>query len=210
MKEAFTAAAIQMVSSASLQDNLAEAGRLVGLAAERGARFAALPEYFCLMGKRETDKLAIAENPGEGIIQDCLAGLARQHNIWLSSGSIPLVSPDSGRVFNTQLIYDPSGLQIARYDKIHLFSFTRGEENYDEARGIAKYNPLFDWSQDAVWSYLQHRNVPMHPLHRQGYPSIGCEPCTRAIRSDEDVRAGRWWWLRQESKECGLHINAAQ
>ena len=136
MKEAFTAAAIQMVSSASLQDNLAEAGRLVGLAAERGARFAALPEYFCLMGKRETDKLAIAENPGEGIIQDCLAGLARQHNIWLSSGSIPLVSPDSGRVFNTQLIYDPSGLQIARYDKIHLFSFKRGEENYDEARGI--------------------------------------------------------------------------
>ena len=81
---------------------------------------------------------------------------------------------------------------------------------HDEARGIAKYNPLFDWSQDAVWSYLQHRNVPMHPLHRQGYPSIGCEPCTRAIRSDEDVRAGRWWWLRQESKECGLHINAAQ
>ena len=136
MKEAFVAAAIQMVSGASLQDNLAEAGRLIGVAAERGARLAALPEYFCLMGKRETDKLAIAENPGEGIIQDYLAGLAREHNIWLSCGSIPLVSPDNGRVFNTQLIYDPSGKQIARYDKIHLFSFTRGEESYDEARGI--------------------------------------------------------------------------
>ena len=83
MKEAFEAAAIQMVSGASLQDNLAEAGRLIGVAAERGARLAALPEYFCLMGKRETDKLAIAENPGEGVIQDCLAGLAREHNIWL-------------------------------------------------------------------------------------------------------------------------------
>ena len=81
---------------------------------------------------------------------------------------------------------------------------------HDEARGIAKYNPLFDWSQDAVWSYLQHRSVPLHPLHRQGYPSIGCEPCTRAIRADEDLRAGRWWWLRQESKDCGLHLNAAQ
>jgi phosphoadenosine phosphosulfate reductase len=80
----------------------------------------------------------------------------------------------------------------------------------DDARGIAKYNPLFDWSQDAVWSYLRHRTVPLHPLHRQGYPSIGCEPCTRAIRSGEDIRAGRWWWLHQESKECGLHINAAQ
>lgn len=81
---------------------------------------------------------------------------------------------------------------------------------HDEARGIAKYNPLFDWSQEAVWSYLQHRLVPLHPLHSKGYPSIGCEPCTRAIRADEDVRAGRWWWLRQESKECGLHVNAAQ
>lgn len=136
MKKAFTAAAIQMVSGASLQQNLAEAGRLVGLAAERGASFAALPEYFCLMGKQEADKLAIAETPGEGIIQDYLAELAHRHGIWLSSGSMPLVSPDSGRVFNTQLIYAPSGEQIARYDKIHLFSFRRGEENYDEARGI--------------------------------------------------------------------------
>lgn len=78
----------------------------------------------------------------------------------------------------------------------------------DEARGIEKYNPLYDWSQQAVWSYLQHRQVPMHPLHRAGYPSIGCEPCTRAIRIGEDIRAGRWWWLQQESKECGLHPNA--
>ena len=76
----------------------------------------------------------------------------------------------------------------------------------DEERHNAKYNPLFDWTEADVWAYLDSRKVPMHPLHRQGYPSIGCEPCTRAIKQGEDVRAGRWWWLQQENKECGLHV----
>lgn len=76
----------------------------------------------------------------------------------------------------------------------------------DEERHISKYNPLFDWTEAEVWSYLQSRKVPIHPLHYQGYPSIGCEPCTRAIKQGEDVRAGRWWWLQQENKECGLHV----
>ena len=76
----------------------------------------------------------------------------------------------------------------------------------DHARGIAKYNPLFDWSDADVWTYLDQHGVPIHPLHRQGYPSIGCEPCTRAIRADEETRAGRWWWLQQANKECGLHV----
>lgn len=78
----------------------------------------------------------------------------------------------------------------------------------DEARGIAKYNPLFDWTEAEVWSFLQFYDVPIHPLHARGYPSIGCEPCTRAIRSHEDIRAGRWWWLQSDSKECGLHVKA--
>jgi len=78
----------------------------------------------------------------------------------------------------------------------------------DEVRGIAKYNPLFDWTEAEVWSFLQFYDVPIHPLHARGYPSIGCEPCTRAIRSHEDVRAGRWWWLQSDSKECGLHVKA--
>ena len=88
-------------------------------------------------------------------------------------------------------------------------SVTRSElhfEELDQARHIAKFNPIFDFSDDDVWSFLQLRNVPMHPLHQQGYPSIGCEPCTRAIRADEEIRAGRWWWLQQTSKECGLHV----
>ena len=91
-------------------------------------------------------------------------------------------------------------------------SVTREElafKEQDTARDIVKYNPLFDWTQDEIWSYLLTRNVPIHPLHAQGYASIGCEPCTRAIRESEDVRAGRWWWLQSESKECGLHVSPA-
>ena len=79
-------------------------------------------------------------------------------------------------------------------------------EELDDARHIAKYNPLFDWTESDVWAYLQYKNVPIHPLHFQGYPSIGCEPCTRAVKEGEDIRAGRWWWLQKDSKECGLHV----
>jgi phosphoadenosine phosphosulfate reductase len=75
----------------------------------------------------------------------------------------------------------------------------------DDARGIAKYNPLFDWTEAEVWAYLEQHAVPTNALHDKGYPSIGCEPCTRAVRAGEDVRAGRWWWESRDSKECGLH-----
>ena len=77
---------------------------------------------------------------------------------------------------------------------------------HDSERGMTKFNPIHDWTDAQVWAYLQHRQVPIHPLHDRGYPSLGCEPCTRAIRADEEIRAGRWWWLQQENKECGLHI----
>ncbi|MDB5838974.1 MAG: phosphoadenylyl-sulfate reductase [Herminiimonas sp.] len=79
------------------------------------------------------------------------------------------------------------------------------QEN-DEAHGMAKFNPLADWSEEDVWHYIRTNNVPYNPLHDKGYPSIGCEPCTRAIQPGEDVRAGRWWWENPESKECGLHV----
>jgi phosphoadenosine phosphosulfate reductase len=78
-------------------------------------------------------------------------------------------------------------------------------EELDAARGIPKYNPLTDWTEAEVWAYLHHYQVPVNALHAKGYPSIGCEPCTRAVRSGEDVRAGRWWWESQDTKECGLH-----
>ena len=79
-------------------------------------------------------------------------------------------------------------------------------QEHDEAHGLAKFNPLTDWSEEDVWHYIRSNGVPYNPLHDKGYPSIGCEPCTRAIQPGEDVRAGRWWWENADAKECGLHI----
>lgn len=80
-------------------------------------------------------------------------------------------------------------------------------EERDEVRGIAKFNPLALWSDDDLWQFIRHHDVPFNPLHERGYPSIGCEPCTRAIKPGEPLRAGRWWWeLAGEKKECGLHV----
>ena len=89
-------------------------------------------------------------------------------------------------------------------------STTRTELNFeelDDARGIAKFNPLFDWAEADIWAYIKQENVPIHPLHLKGFPSIGCKPCTRQVKKGEDIRAGRWWWLQSDSKECGLHVN---
>lgn len=88
-------------------------------------------------------------------------------------------------------------------------STTRSElalQEDDAAHGMQKFNPLADWSEDDVWHYLRRHQVPTNPLHDKGYPSIGCDPCTRAIQPGEDIRAGRWWWEDKDSKECGLHV----
>lgn len=74
--------------------------------------------------------------------------------------------------------------------------------------GLLKINPLADWTWEAVWSYIRAHEVPYNALHDRGYPSIGCAPCTRAVRPDEDLRAGRWWWELDAQKECGLHVAA--
>lgn len=76
---------------------------------------------------------------------------------------------------------------------------------WDAANGLEKFNPLADWLVDEVWDYIRQHEVPYSALHKRGYPSIGCAPCTRAIGADEDIRAGRWWWENPENKECGLH-----
>ncbi|WP_306391061.1 phosphoadenylyl-sulfate reductase [Telluria beijingensis] len=88
-------------------------------------------------------------------------------------------------------------------------SSTRAElavQEDDQGHGMQKFNPLADWSEQDIWDYLRQNDVPYNALHDRGYPSIGCEPCTRAIQPGEDVRAGRWWWENPESKECGLHV----
>jgi phosphoadenosine phosphosulfate reductase len=79
-------------------------------------------------------------------------------------------------------------------------------EEDDPAHLMTKFNPLADWSEEDIWNYIRDNDVPYNALHDQGYPSIGCAPCTRAIEPGEDVRAGRWWWEDPESKECGLHM----
>ena len=88
-------------------------------------------------------------------------------------------------------------------------SSTRAElavQEDDPGHDMQKFNPLADWSEQDIWDYLRQNNVPYTALHDRGFPSIGCEPCTRAVQPGEDVRAGRWWWENPESKECGLHV----
>jgi len=129
-------AAVQMVSSPNVDDNLASARRLLAEAAGKGAKLVTLPEYWPIMGMADTDKVAHAEQPGQGIIQAFMAEQAREHGFWLIGGTLPLASSDAGRVLNTTLVYDPEGQAVSRYDKIHLFGFTKGAESYDEARTI--------------------------------------------------------------------------
>jgi len=76
---------------------------------------------------------------------------------------------------------------------------------WDAANGLIKVNPLLEWSEQQVWDYIKKHDIPYNKLHDQGFPSIGCQPCTRAIEKGEDLRAGRWWWEMPDSKECGLH-----
>jgi nitrilase len=129
-------AACQMVSGTRVDQNLATAARLIAQAAAAGAQLVALPEYFCLMGRRDEDKVEIREAAGAGPLQDFLAAQALRHGVWLAGGTIPLAAPAPGRVLNTSLVFDPQGRCVARYDKIHLFAFSRGAERYDEARTI--------------------------------------------------------------------------
>ncbi|MBY8609569.1 carbon-nitrogen hydrolase family protein [Burkholderia arboris] len=132
----FRVAALQMVSTPDVTRNLAEARRLIAEAAGEGAQLVLLPEYFCFMGHRDTDKLALAEPYQDGPIQRFLADAARRHGIWVIGGTLPLKAPEPDRVLNTTLVFDPSGHEAARYDKIHLFNFEKGDESFDEARTI--------------------------------------------------------------------------
>jgi len=127
-------AALQMVSTPRVEHNLATASRLIAQAADAGARWVVLPEYFCLMGHSDRDKLAIAEVAGAGPIQDMLSGAARRHGVWVIGGTLPIRCDDPEHVFNACCVYAPDGTMAARYDKIHLFCFDNGRERYDEGR----------------------------------------------------------------------------
>lgn len=132
----FRVAAIQTVTAIDVDANLARADALLAEAAAQGAQLALLPEYFCMMGRKDTYKVAIREGDEDGPIQSFLADAARRHRLWLVGGTLPMWCEDAQRVRNTSLTFNPAGLRVARYDKIHLFNFVRGEERYDEARTI--------------------------------------------------------------------------
>jgi nitrilase len=133
-------AAVQMVSTPRVDDNLAAARRLVTQAAAGGAQLVVLPEYFCVMGRGDADKLAVAEAGGDGPIQRMLAQTAREHGIWLVGGTLPIRTrpedDDPRRVLNANGVFAPDGTLAARYDKIHLFKYDNGRERYDEGCAI--------------------------------------------------------------------------
>ncbi|HEY0825365.1 MAG TPA: nitrilase-related carbon-nitrogen hydrolase, partial [Ramlibacter sp.] len=129
-------AALQTVSGASLDANLESARALLAKAANQGAELAVLPEYFCLMGQRDRDKLAVREAFGSGRVQSFLAQQARDLRMWIVGGTLPLVAESDAHVRNSSLAFSPGGECVARYDKIHLFRYDNGREQYDEARVI--------------------------------------------------------------------------
>ena len=133
-------AAIQMVSTPDLHANLTSARRLIAEAASQGARLVSLPEYFCLMGRSDADKLAAAEAGGDTAapIQAMLSQTARAHGLWLVGGTLPLRSSNPARARNACLVFGPDGKLAARYDKIHLFRFSTDSEDYDEGRTLER------------------------------------------------------------------------
>lgn len=129
-------ASIQMVSTPDITENLKIAEGLVQAAAKGGAQVVVLPEYFCLMGLKDTDKVDAREALGSGPIQERLAAIALENHLHLVAGTIPLVASIPNKVLNTTLVFDPHGKQIARYDKIHLFGFQSAQERYEESATI--------------------------------------------------------------------------
>jgi deaminated glutathione amidase len=129
-------AGIQMASGPNVSSNLSEAERLIEIAVNQGAKLIALPEYFAIMGLKDTDKVAAREKEGSGPIQRFLSKIAKKHQIWIIAGSIPLESNSKDKVRNSCLVYDDKGKQVARYDKIHLFGLDLGNEYYHEEATI--------------------------------------------------------------------------
>ncbi len=137
-------AAIQMASGPNVKANLAEAEKLIKIAVQQEAELVVLPENFAIMGMAETDKVKIAEESGSGLLQDYLKDLAVKYNIWLVGGTIPLRSPEPGKVFAACLLINPQGEVVTRYDKIHLFDVTieASNESYTESETITAGNNI--------------------------------------------------------------------
>ncbi|MDP1524463.1 MAG: carbon-nitrogen hydrolase family protein [Rhodocyclaceae bacterium] len=125
-----------MISAPEVGPNLVSAARLIAVAADQGARLVVLPEYFPTIGPSDATRLLAREADGHGPLQDFLAAAAQRHGIWLVGGSIPLTAVHPDKLLNSCLVFDPAGQRVVRYDKIHLFGFSKGAETYDEAQTI--------------------------------------------------------------------------
>lgn len=173
-------AALQMVSTGVLADNLDQAATLLAQAASQGAELAVLPEYFCLIGQRDSDKLAIQETFGTGPIQSFLADQARALGLWIVAGTMPISASSPDRVYNSSLVFNPQGECVARYDKIHLFRFNNGQESYDESKVLDRGNtptqfdlPSTDGHRWRIGLSVCY-DLRFAELYR-GYAEVGCD-----------------------------------
>ncbi len=149
-------AAIQMVSTPDVAQNLAAARQLLAQARDAGAELAVLPEYFCLLGRHDTDKLAISEAYGQGPLQDFLSQCAADFKLWLVGGTVPLRASEADKVYNSTLVYNPLGQCVARYDKMHLFCFDNGTERYDESRVLVPGKTPISFDLPSADGHLWH------------------------------------------------------
>jgi predicted amidohydrolase len=132
----FRVAAVQTVSGGDVAQNLRDIEPLVHEAVAQGAQLVLLPEYFGILGARASDKVAAREHDGDGPQQAFLERIAREHSVWIIGGTVPIATADMSRVRSASLVFAPGGRRVARYDKIHLFAFSQGEERYDEGKTI--------------------------------------------------------------------------
>ena len=135
-------AGIQMASGPNVSANLSEAERLIKIAADQGAKLIVLPEYFAIMGIKDTDKVKVGEAEGKGPIQQLLSSTAKKRDVWIVAGSVPLQSETKDKVYNACMVYNNQGKLVARYNKIHLFGLNLGNEKYHEESTIIPGNQV--------------------------------------------------------------------
>jgi len=206
-------AALQMVSTPRVDENLATARRLIAAAARDGAKLVGLPEYFCFMGANDRDKLAIAETAGDGPIQRALSDAAREHGVWMMGGTLPIRSDKADRVMNANCIYAPDGSLAARYDKMHLFRYDNGRESYDEGRVLdAGSEPAsFDAGELRVGLSVCY-DLRFPELYRRITFAEGRQPCDLlAVPAAFTYTTGRAHWellLRARAVENQCYVIA--
>ena len=206
-------AALQMVSTPRVDSNLATARRLIAQAARDGARLVALPEYFCFMGRDDRDKLALAEAPGDGPIQRALCEAAREHAVWVIGGTLPIRTDDADHALNASCVASPEGRLAARYDKMHLFRYDNGRENYDEARVLCAGSEPVAFEADGLRVGLSVcYDLRFPELYRRLTFAEGQRPCDLlAVPAAFTYTTGRAHWellLRARAVENQCYVIA--